>query len=346
MPPVAGRRKARRLRPYTASFRAMGTTVDLLVVSGEAEARVREGLRQAVELFARVERCCSRFRPESELSALNARPGRWVLVSKGLWELIRRAEDHRGRSRGLFDAGILPALEAAGYDRDFSRLDVAPLDVGAPDASTLDPQGTGARSGPWFTRTRAARLQLDPAIRAVRLEPGTRLDLGGVAKGWTVDRALERVAPLGPALVNAGGDLAARGWQGHPWRLTVEDPWHPERLLARLPMGDGAVATTSLGRRRWWKDGVVRHHVIDPRTGEPARTDALAVTAWADTAEAADVGAKVLLVLSPGEREDWLGRLGLMGALVVGSDGRAATLGRLPDAGVPHQVKAPARTRT
>ena len=112
-----------------------------------------------------------------------------------------------------------------------------------------------------------------------------RLDLGGIAKGYAVDRAAELLAPAGPCLVNAGGDLAVRGGA---WPVGVE---HLTLLLER-----GAIATSGRDRRRWTRDGREHHHLIDPRTGAPADTPLLRATVVAASAAEAEVLAKAVFL--------------------------------------------------
>jgi thiamine biosynthesis lipoprotein len=130
--------------------------------------------------------------------------------------------------------------------------------------------------------------------RRVELEPGTHLDFGGIGKGYTVDRAAAILSAAGPALVDAGGDIAAIGRpDALGWRVGVEH--------LTLALENAAVATSGSDRRRWRRDGEERHHLIDPATGRPAATDLLRVSVVADTAVEAEVLAKSLFLA--GKRE-------------------------------------------
>src|SRR5207248_2966107 len=125
---------------------------------------------------------------------------------------------------------------------------------------------------------------IDRESGVVTLEPGTRLDLGGIAKGYAVDRACDLLFAAGPCLVNAGGDLAARGGS---WPVGVDGG-------PTLELADGALATSGSDRRRWRRNGEERHHLIDPRTGTPSRSDLVRVTVAAPNAVEAEVLAKAL----------------------------------------------------
>ena len=124
-------------------------------------------------------------------------------------------------------------------------------------------------------------VQLDPGAHAIRLLPGMRLDLGGIAKGWIVERAAQELGAYSDACaVSAGGDMFMMGLPAgeEAWRVALEDPRDPDQTLAVLRVGLGAVATSSIMKRRWQQGKLVRHHLIDPRSGQPAETDWLSVT--------------------------------------------------------------------
>ena len=116
----------------------------------------------------------------------------------------------------------------------------------------------------------------------IRLERDVRLDLGGIGKGYAVDRACELLGLAGPCLVNAGGDLAVRGGA---WPIAVPDG-------PTLELSSGALATSGRDRRRWRRGGEERHHLIDPETALPAEGPLLRVTVVAATATEAEVLAK------------------------------------------------------
>jgi thiamine biosynthesis lipoprotein len=161
----------------------------------------------------------------------------------------------------------------------------------------------------------------------VRLPPGARLDLGGVAKGWAADRAARRLGATGPALVDASGDIAAsappRGAPG--WAIGVADPGDPGGQLALLCLARGGVATSGRDYRRWRRAGRWWHHLIDPRTGLPAETDVVSATVVAPTALDAEVAAKVALLLGQRVGLAWLEARPWLAGLLVGPDGRVAT---------------------
>ena len=262
------------------TFRAMGTDV---VATGDGADRV-------AGFFAAAERVFSRFEPASELSVLNADPSPEVAVSSELAECLSAASALRDMTDGLVDPAVGGAVMGWGYDRTFSsgldRSDIADI----PDI------GSWSISG-----------------RVVTRSPGTTLDLGGVAKGWTADRAVES----GLAdMVSAGGDVRSCR---PDTTVAIEDPWG--QVAARVALGRGGLATSSATRRRWKVGDVTAHHIIDPRRSRPADSPVYSATVMAATAVAAEAGAKAVLIhgehgLAWAEQQHWI-----EAALVVWHDG-------------------------
>ncbi len=133
-----------------------------------------------------------------------------------------------------------------------------------------------------------------------------RIDLGGIAKGWIAEQAARRLSAWSPACaVDAGGDVYFHGLPAGEtsWRITLEDPLDAGRGLAVLKVGPGAVATSATTKRRWKQDSKARHHLIDPRTQQPAEGDWISVTVIAPHTPEAEVLAKCLLIGGPQEAE-------------------------------------------
>jgi thiamine biosynthesis lipoprotein len=286
-------------RLASVRFRALGT--DVLVMSSAAEPL-------AVSLCAAVagyERAFSRFLPDSELARLTARAGEPFAVSDDMFAVLEHAMRFWRQTEGIFDPLIRRELEAAGYDHTFTAV---PRRL--PGAAPAPP----ARS---FT---FGDVQLDSARRTVTLPPGARLDLGGVAKGWIVDRLGELLAPHGPYLVDIGGDITAAGYgpDGAPgWLVAVADPFRISDDLSLLRLDGIGIATSSTSKRRWLRAGELFHHLIDPRTGRPADTGVVQVTVLAATTMEADVYAKTALILDRDAGYRWLEHRSLAGLLVT-----------------------------
>jgi FAD:protein FMN transferase len=293
--------------------RPMATDVSVQIAAEPAqEAEAHAAADACMVWFDEVDARLSRFQPESELSGLNRAAGRWFAASDVLYEAVAVAVAFAHASGGLFDPTLLPQLEALGYDRDFdliARREIA-QDDGALHATPPLPSKPAWRG-----------IKIDSASRRVCLPQGSRLDLGGIAKGWAADVALARYcAPFSGALVNVGGDLRVRGGPapGAAWSAGIRDP---RGELAATPALPAYVATVTFSRgglatsgalRRWWlRNGERHHHLLDPRSGSPVRawiddrdTPSGAgsppliatATALAPTAARAEVAAKVALL--------------------------------------------------
>jgi thiamine biosynthesis lipoprotein len=277
------------------TFRAMGTEIELLVEADGAAG----ALEAAEHEFHRLEALLSRFREDSELSRLN-RDGA-LAAGPDLCRVVELALAARERTSGRFDPTVHNALVAAGYDRTFEDIvRDSHVRCQAPDVSGGDARVEGSR---------------------IELDVGVRLDLGGIGKGYAAERAAEILATAGPCLVNAGGDIAVRG--GH-WPVGVETAAEP----LTLELSGGGLATSGRDRRRWRRNGRELHHLIDPRTGEPAETDLLRVTAIAADAIEAEIAAKSLFLAGADRAAREADAAGVAAVLVTG-DGRTIFAGAL-----------------
>jgi thiamine biosynthesis lipoprotein len=317
-------------------FRAMGCQMLAVLDSDAPWAAGR--LADAPGWFAGWERQLSRFRDDSELVRLNQRAGALVQVSEVLWDVIQTALQAAQRSQGLVTPTMLAQLELAGYDRSFDRRrQIAdgepPIDDAAwRERSSFVPSpcpGPAIRpsSGDW------SEIAWRPSDHAVRLPPGVRLDLGGIAKGWAADRAARQLGVYGPALVDAGGDIAVSGpmADGQPWPIEVADPADPIGQLELLMLPAGGVATSGRDYRRWRQGAAWQHHILDPRTGHPAETDVLSATVIAPSAREAETAAKVALIRGARDGLAWLEARPSLAGLLVLEDGRVARSRRLKD---------------
>jgi len=254
-------------------FTAMGCDVLVEGASAEELAAVRA-------LFAERDAVFSRFRPESELNAVNAGRGA-RLVTPLFGRMVEAALRAREQTGGLVDPTLGGALEAAGYDRDFARLE--------PLAAPPAPAGA------------AGHVELYG--RVLVLGRGVRLDLNGVVKAAAVDDALRLLSR--PGFVSAGGDLATRG------EMDVALPGGGAVRLLK-----GGLATSGRTKRRWLRGGEEQHHLIDPATGRPSASAWEEVTVCGATCFAADVAAKAAFLLGE-DGPDWLDERGLAGRFLA-----------------------------
>lgn len=253
------------------------------------------------------------------LGRVNAalRAGRWAGLPPDLAALLRLALQAEQASAGLFNAGLGALVGAWGFHAD--RLDERP----APGEA-------------WLQRWRRAppRLaQLEWQGTRVRSpHPALQIDLGGIAKGWAIDEALDALQAQGEpdALLDLGGNLAAMG-QGAdgPWRIGLRDPFGGGVLATLRTSGREAVVSSGTYERwRRLPDGGLATHVLDPLVARPAQALA-GVTVVHRSAAWADAAATALLVAGPARWQDLAARLGLDQVLVIGADARPQAHERL-----------------
>lgn len=320
------------------SFKAMNTKVQTWLFS-QTDSPV---LLDVQRLFQSFEKRLSRFDPQSELSRLNVNETESFQASPILLDAVEMALMAAEATHGLYDPTLLAALEQAGYDRSFEQITHAmPLtERVTSDLLAAAPARTARRLSvrPFTFRS----ITINRARREIYKPCGLRLDLGGMGKGWTVDRVADRLQGLGPFLINAGGDIFAYhsppGQKG--WEIDLVHPFKPEENMARLLLHHRALATSTIAKRRWQNRGHIMHHLIDPRTGQPAQTDALSVSVVADRTVMAEVYAKVALILGAEQGLAYLRNLpGVEGLIftaesqVIYTSGLAEMLDRVEPAG-------------
>lgn len=306
--PAAGTRLAK------ATFTVFGTTGVLLVTDPEALA----GARSIADAeLAAIDLAASRFRPDSELARLNAAGGRPTEISGLLCELVLAALRGAELTDGDVDPSCGAALVAAGYDRDFEQVKA----------------GRAGTAGPPLPIPGWRHVRLDRDRRLIRLDRGVRLDLGATAKSWAADRCASLIAGrLGcGALVSLGGDMAVAGpAPAGGWQVLVTDN-HAAAAGApgqTVTIRSGGLATSSTTVRAWTAAGRAMHHIIDPATGEPARSCWRTVSVAAGTCAGANIAATASIIRSdaaPG----WLSAAGLP-ARLVGHDGTVVTTAGWP----------------
>jgi FAD:protein FMN transferase len=280
----------------TDSFSVFGTTAVLLVTEPAALARARA---IADSELAAVDLACSRFRPDSELSRLNTSSGELTPVSELFATLIAEALRAAELTDGDVDPTCGQALAAAGYDRDFGQIQAGGKTF-AVAASTVP----GWRS-----------VRLDVSQPAVRLAPGTQLDLGSTAKAWASDRCASLIAAALDCgvLVSLGGDIAVAGEPPEGgWRVRVTDDHAagPDADGQTVTVLAGGLATSSTTARTWTAGGTTMHHIIDPATGEPARSCWRTVSVAAASCADANI-ASTAAIIRGAKAPAWLTRAGL-----------------------------------
>ncbi len=300
---------------YKVEFHAMGCQMAVLLDSEDDQAA--QALKEVPGWFEEWEQLLSRFRPDSHLSQLNASAGAAVQVHPVLWQVIHSALEAARATGGLVVPTMLNALVRAGYDRSFDLLQNNP-------SGSSGEVRTVVAEAPFPEPTGWQAILMDEREHTIILPLGVKLDLGGIGKGWAAWQAMLRLQELGPVLVDAGGDMAISDLQvnGTPWPVAINDPLQMQERLDTLALGRCGQATSGIDYRRWRKDGAWQHHIIDPRTGEPALTDLLSVTIIAPDSLQAEAAAKAVLILGSAAGLDWLENQPQLAGVLAASDGR------------------------
>jgi len=280
----------------------------MLVATENESLYAEKRLNQVPSLFANWEQTLSRFRPDSELNQLNDQPGKLINVSQVLWDVMQTAKLAWQKSDGLINPAVLPMLETAGYTETFESI------AGGVGASPITTQQ-------YISSFK--RIDFNENTHALRIPPGMRLDLGGVAKGWAAHQTMLQLRDLGPVLVDSGGDIAISAplANGEAWEVGVNNPFDRGHNFEKLFIQEGGIATSGRDHRRWQQGADQRHHVIDPRTGRPAETDLLSVTVIAEDVMNAEMAAKKMLILGSEKGLAWLDDLENASGLAVLENG-------------------------
>ncbi len=264
----------------------MATSLEVSVYRHQDEtAQAAADLEAAYAEIADIDRLMSLYRPDSELSALNAHAGQGPFqLSPRMFEILKASKHYAQISSGAFDTTAQPLVKLWG----FYKVDQAAI----PSARSVE----DALRVVGFNK-----LSLDVGNNSASLEAGTQIDLGAIAKGYAVDRALNvlRARGVAAALVNLGGNIGVHGQPpGHrPWKVGIQHP-REARLIGEIKFWSGAVATSGDYDRYIEVQGKRYSHLIDPRSGWPA-DGIYALTVIAPNATAADALSTAAFVMGP-----------------------------------------------
>ncbi len=287
------------------SLGVMGTDLEIKVLGTDVPA-LEAAIDAAIAEMRRVEDLMTDWRP-SPLMTLNDAAGQGPQpVPAEILALIERAVAFHALTAGAFDV----TYASAGRMWDFQR-----------EPPLLPSDEAIAAALPFID---ASRLVVDRERGTIELPAHMRIGLGGIAKGYGVDRAMAVLMERGVrhAFVSAGGDLKALGRKhGELWRIAVRHPRDRERVLALVPLANACVSTSGDYERFFLLDGRRYHHIIDPRTGRPA-TGCMSATVVAPESIMADALATSLCVLRPEDGLALIERLERVEAILVAMDGR------------------------
>jgi thiamine biosynthesis lipoprotein len=299
---------------------AMGTRVTLAAYTTKAlgPAEVRKALEAAHAEIKRIERVMTTWRDDSEVSRVNAAAGKGaVKVSDETFAVVAKSQWISKLSDGVFDITFASMGKLWRFDQDW----VAKVPTAAAVAKARE-------------RIDYRRIAMDPKAHTIALaRSDTRINLGGIAKGYAIDRAsaVLRKAGLPAFFAQAGGDLYVEGKKpdGKPWTVGVRDPRGADgAFFALLPVTDHAFSTAGDYERAFIKNGKRYHHIIDPRTGYPA-TASRSVTVWAKDALTADAIDDAVFILGPKRGLQLVESIDDCGAVIVDANNKVWVSKRL-----------------
>jgi thiamine biosynthesis lipoprotein len=261
-------------------------------VRGAGTASGEEAADRARERLLNAHRRLSRFDQESELSRFNRDPREEVPATPLMRALAGAVAIAGAASGGLVDATLLDGIERAGYRQSLDGCHSLSL----ADALSSRVERKPGRPHP---SARWRSVEVDEIAGTIARPPGLRIDSGGIAKGLLADLLAAELGGQRTFAVDCCGDIRIGGSSGQMRKALVGDPFGGAPIH-ELRLRDGAVATSGIGRRRWVRaDGRTAHHILDPRSGEPAYTGIVQATALAPTALLAEVYAKAALLSGP-----------------------------------------------
>ena len=297
----------------------MGTRIYVEIWADDA-TKGEAAIDAVMDEMRHIDDTMSTYKSTSEVSKVNDLAAQQAVpISPELFRLLTTALEYSRLTEGAFDI----TYASVGYMYDFRQ-----------------------RQRPTEEQIRAAlpainyrHVLLDPAVQTVHFsQPGVRIDLGGIAKGYAVDCGVELLQKLGytHALVNAGGDSRVIGDRfGRPWIVGIRHPDHQDEIIMRIPLTDSAFSTSGDYERYFDENGVRYHHIIDPHTGHSA-SKVRSATVIASTATRTDGLSKTAFVLGPEEALRIYNQLGDVDAVLVTPQGKVLySKGLQPPAGTP-----------
>jgi FAD:protein FMN transferase len=290
---------------YEREEAIMGTRIAVQLWSTEPNL-ARHAIDAVMADMHRTDELMSTYKPESQLSQVNAHGfERPVQVDADIIDVVEKSLEYSRLSDGIFDI----TYASVGHLYDY-RAQVHPTeDEIASALPSIDYR----------------QLEVDHEARTIRfLQPGMRIDLGGFAKGWAVDRGVEilRALGIGHAMVNAGGDTRLLGDRlGKPWLVGIRDPRRDGAVVTRIPLEDEAISTSGDYERYFEHDGVRHHHILVPGTGK-SPSSVRSVTVIGPTATRTDGLTKPIFILGVERGMEYVRRIGDIEAVIIDKQGQ------------------------
>lgn len=295
-------------------FKAMGTDI---IITADPETKQNCLLQEAEKEIINFEKRFSRFIAGNELTQLNDQAGNNRKVSATMAELLQKIQYYHLKTRGIFDPTIISNLEVIGYNQSFDQI---------------TDQKISAKNSETNPQSLTELFQLRPRINDLKIigtvvsRPiGLRIDLGGIGKGYIVDKiSRELFAVIKNYWISAGGDIFVRGHQenNEGWDIGVQNPHQPDQnsFFINTRGKELGIATSGIIKRQGQNGNFSWNHIIDPRTGLPINNNILSVTAISANATKADIFAKTVLILGEQAGLDFINKETDSAALIFTKD--------------------------
>lgn len=296
----------------------MGTRV-FVELWAEDPQKGQQGIDAVLAEMRHIDDTMSTFKPTSEVSKVNRLAAKEpVVISPELFNLLDTALYYSRLTHGAFDI----TYASVGYLYDFHT----------------HKRPTAAQIKAALPAIGYQHILLDPRNHTVRFSmPGVRIDLGGIAKGYSVDQGINILLARGfkHALVNAGGDSRVIGdRRGRPWMVGIQHPDHPDEVVTRVPLVNEAFSTSGDYERYFMQNGVRYHHIINPHTGDSARR-VRSATIIAPTATRTDGLSKTAFVLGAQAALKIYNSLPDVSAIIIQDDGKMVYTDNLQPGNLP-----------
>jgi thiamine biosynthesis lipoprotein len=284
----------------------MGTVIEIALIGDNEEAANKAAL-QAFQEIKKIEALMSPWLESSDVTRINRSAGdEWVRVSPETMEVIKKAQEISKLSEGGFDVTVGPLVELWRRARE----------------KKIPPSAEEVKER--INLVNFKNIEVDREGKICLKKKGMAIDLGGIAKGYGVDRAFDVLRSLGykNLIVNAGGDLRAGGRKNNePWSIGIQDPMEPQKILTRISVSDSAVGTSGDYEKFFSYQGKRYHHIFNPRDGFPA-DGCQSVTIVTEDCITADALATAIFVLGPEKGYALCRKIDGVGCLIVDKEGK------------------------
>jgi len=282
----------------------MATDILICIYDEEPKEEIQKSIDESFKIFRDIEKRFSRFLPNNELSSFNSfgllkNPKENIQLSDDLYQMLEKSLSFNKFTNGAFDISILPNLINEGYNISKTKGYYKPSILNSKSNSPTLQSSSNLNT---VKTSKIMDLVLNKQEKTVTKPLALKIDLGGIAKGYAVDKVSKFLKEkYSNFLIDAGGDIYSSGIDlknnYQYWAIDIENPLLTNISSDTLIVSDKGIATSGINRRKWTKDGIQKNHIINPKTGKSVSNDILSVTVITDTATQSDVLAKSLLIM-------------------------------------------------